>query len=391
MKQRSKLIFVLSVLLLSIFLILGLALAHHKSLWRDEINTQTYTVHEPYIDILSGKNTNEGNRAPLFYVQQKAFCDIFHFHTPEPWLNGHWEYIDHPANIFLRILPVFWMSSFFLLLFIYFSFRFNIFFGILGLCIAFTSPLLWLYWAEARPYGLWVLLTALQMILYLEMLQDKRSIPKKWLGLSLVHILLSLTCVLSFFQIAIVCIMLIFKERRWQRYILPFAIPLFFIYIYKPHGAFDDVIFVITVAQMVFSAIPPNQLCILLFYPLLLRIYSLQDQKLFPPLFTGEEIPQAFPFFLSIFLMVFSIFLFLTFLHAHATGKGQFVVSRHIVFLVPVSVIGITYLTGLIGQSLRSSFWLKISIFVVIAGLLLYRIDTVWAKIYYLFTNNLYS
>lgn len=391
MKQPPALILFLSLLLVFILQTLGFLLAIHKPLWRDELNTQTYAINESYADILSGKNEMEGNTSPFFYIQQKIFCDIFHFQTPQPWLEGHWEYTDPFANIFLRILPVSWMSSFFLLLFLYFSFRFNIFFGFLGLFVGLASPMLWLYWAEARPYGLWVLLTALQMILFLEILHEKTSSYRKWLCLSLVNIFLSLTCILSFFQIGIVCVMLLFKERRWHQYILPFAIPMLFIYYYKPHSPSFDLIFLLTVQQMIFSTLPSNRLCILLIYPVLLRIYSLQGQKMLPKIFPNDDILTVFPFFLSILLMIIAIILFFATLQGHATGRGQYVIQRHIIFLIPVSIIGITYLLGLLWQSLKSYFWIKILIFIVIAGLLLFHIDNVWGKIYYLFTHNLYS
>jgi hypothetical protein len=218
-KQSYFPILFLSILLVFILQALGYTLAIHKPLWRDELNTQTYTINESYADLLSGKNEMEGNKSPFFYIQQKIFCDVFHYQTPAAWLQGRWDYVDPFSNIFLRILPVFWMSSFFLLLFLYFSFRFNIFFGLFGLLAGLSSPLLWLYWAEARPYGLWVLLTGLQMILFLEILIDKKNTDKKWFCLGLVNIFLSLTCILSLFQIGIVCAMLLFKERRWHQYI----------------------------------------------------------------------------------------------------------------------------------------------------------------------------
>ena len=92
----------------------------------------------------------------------------------------------------------------------------------------------------------------------------------------------------------------LFKERRWHRYILPFAVPTLFIYFYRPLSPSDAVIFIITVQQMVFSALPPNQLYIFLFYPVLLRTYSLQNQKLIPKIFHNNDIITVFPFFLSI-------------------------------------------------------------------------------------------
>ena len=277
-----------------------------------------------------------------------------------------------------------------LLLFLYFSFRFNIFFGFFSLLTAFSSPALWLYWAEARPYGLWVLLTALQMILFLEILNEKKNTDRKWLCLSGVNIFLSLNCILSFFQIAIVCAMLLLKERRWHRYVFAFAVPMLFIYFYQPHAPSSDFVFIITVSQIVFSIVPLNQLFILLFYPVLLRIYSLHNQKLIPKIY-HEAIVTVSPFLSAIFQMFITKIIFLTVLHTHATGRGQFVLQRHVLFLIPVTVIGISYISGLLWKILKPHFWLRISTLMLIIGLLLFHADTTWEKIYYLCTHNLFS
>ena len=391
MKRTTIVILSLSLLLVFILQTLGFSLTAPKPLWRDELNTQTYTLNESYADILLGKSEMEGNRAPFFYLQQKIFCAIFHFQTPQPWLEGHWEHVDPFANIFLRILPVFWMSAFFLLVFLYFSLRFNIFLGLLGLLAGLTSLSLWLYWAEARPYGLWVLLTGLQMILFLEILHEKTASYKKWLCLSFVNIFLSLTCVLSFLQIGIVCAMLLFKERRWHQYILPLAIPMLFIYYYRPHAPSNDIIFIMTVPQLFFSTLPSNQLFVFLFYPLLIGASYLQRKKILLKTFHNDDIIAAFPFFLSILLLIIATVLFLAQLQSHATGKGQYIVPRHIIFLVPVIIIGITYLAGLLWQNLKSYFWIKLLALIVIAGLLLFHINTVWGKIHYILTTNPYS
>jgi hypothetical protein len=169
------------------------------------------------------------------------------------------------------------------------------------------------------------------------------------------------------------------------------GINIFFIYFYKPHSPSNDVIFIITVSQLVFSTLPLNQYCILLFFPIVLITNSLQNQKLIPKILHHNDLLIVYPFFLSVLLMIITIVSSLTVLQAHATGKGQYVVTRHIIFLTPVGIIGITYLAGLLWQSLKSYFWIRFSILIMIAGLLLFNIDSVWGKIYYLYTNNLFS
>jgi hypothetical protein len=389
MKQPSNPILFFSLLLALIFQSLGFMLAFHRPLGGDEFNTQRSTLAvESYTDILLGKDKTEGNTSPLFYVLQKIWCDVFHFQTPQAWLDGNWAYVDPYANLLLRVLPIFWMSSFFLLLFVYFSSRFNIFFGYFSLLGALTSPVLWLYWTNARPYGLWVLLTAIQMILFLEILRSKKNVDRKWIGLSCVHVLLSLTCVLSFFQILLVSLMLLFKERRWQRYILPLALPMLFIYLYRPHSS-GGLIFVLTPLQLILTAIPLNQMCILLFYPVMLRVFSLQNQKLLPKVFLHDEVKTVFPFFLSLFLMVASMFLLLKIGQPHSSAQGQYVVPRHVIFLIPVGVIGATYTAGLLWEGLKSYAWLRVMLMMIICWLLLFYIGFAWQKIYFFYTGDL--
>lgn len=354
----------------------GLSLAAHKHLWGDELHTQRYSINASYSDLLLGHNKEEGNTAPLFYVPQKILCDLFRFQTPDSWLQGQWQYTYPFADVFLRTLPVLWMSSFFLLVFIYFARRFNLLLGVFGLLTALSSPALWWHWAEARPYGLWALLTGLQMFLFLDILREKNKINRRWHYLSAVHILLSLTCALSIFQIVIVCAMLLFKERRWLQYIFLLGVPLIFIYFYKPHT--QEVIFISSVTELMLSAVPLNHLAILLLYPLLLRVYLLPNQKMIPL----EEIKKVFPFFLAILLMITAIFLFLTTLHNHATAQGQYVVERHIVFLVPVSIIGITYLSGLLWNSLKLHGWMRNSALAMVAALFGLGLHASWQEIY---------
>lgn len=368
---------------------LGFTLANHRPLWTDELHTQTASLPRSYSDIIQGKLRSEGNRAPLFYLQQKLWCDLFGYRTPAPWMEGRLDHVDPYANMFLRILPVTWMSLFFLLVFVYFSVRFNLATGFFGLGLALSFHVLWLYWSEARPYGLWILLTGMQMVLFLEVLRDKTS-SRKWAWLCAVHILLALNCVLSVFQIAAVSLALACVERRWTKYALLTALPLLLAFCYKPRTPAQDAIFLMTVGQMMDIVCSHRALGFLL-YPAALGLYFLQSKKILPPIFKSNALVQAFPFFLAVIVMGCATALFLQQLYARATGEGQYVVVRHIVFLSPVVIIGITYLTALLWQNLDVRRPFKIGLLAAMAGLLLYRINDAWWHIYYLFVGNPYT
>ena len=110
-------------LLLLVFiplLIIGFNKTKYKPMWNDEINTQAKTLNQSYSNILLRNHIDDDSLAPLFYIQQKMMCDLFSYQTPASWLKGDWSYRDSYSNIFLRIIPVFWMSAAFLLLFITF-------------------------------------------------------------------------------------------------------------------------------------------------------------------------------------------------------------------------------------------------------------------------------
>jgi len=382
MKPSSPLvILIFSVLLFTLLEIIGTSMSMIKPLWRDELNTQSYTIHESYTDILKGRNPMEGNRAPLFYLTQKLFCDALGFKTPQAWLKGHWDEIDPAANLSLRILPVIWMSLFFVLIFSYFSIRFNVLVGIFGFLTALSYPLLWLYWSEARPYSLWVLLTGIQMVLFLDILMMNNRNRATWFGLSLTHCLLALTCALSVFQILIVSLILLTKERQSLKYILGLFLPAVILFCYWPLGTGDNVIFITTVPPIFFSTVQINQIAVLALYLILLRIQAL--------VCFNDQLGRALPFFLGIFMMLISTYTFLIHLHAHASGHGQFVIQRHILFLVPVVVIALTYLLGLIAQSLKSQI-LKIILITGMIAILLLPVPEFTIKIHYMLSHSPY-
>ncbi len=346
-------------------LIFGFNKTNFKPLWNDEINTQTKTLNQSYSNILLRNHVFDDSLAPLFYIQQKILCDLFRYQTPQEWLKGDWSYRDRYSNVFLRILPVFWMSLSFLLLFIYFSNRFNLFIGFLSLFIAFSTHILLAYWAEARPYGLWVFFTVVQLLLFIELIEAPVVGAKKWVWLSIIHIALSLTCILSFFQITIVSMILfLFKERRWNRYIFLLAVPLIFIYFYKPF--LHSVTFFCQVRDIFYSILPKERINIFQLYPLLLGLYFLQSKKLISPLFLNSTLLKIAPFFIALFLMVFAVFIFLSYLWGHATGGVQVVTPRHVIFLAPLEVIAETYLIGILWESFKHLFWMRLLILAII-------------------------
>jgi hypothetical protein len=360
----------LCISLFFIFLTVGTLISSHKPLWNDEDNTQVNTINlGTYRQIIFSGIQKEGNKAPLFYLQQKVLCDLF-------------LYYDQAGNptvsekILLRIPTVVEISLFLCILFYFFSRRFNLWFGFLSIFIALSSLMLWWYWAEARPYGLWVLLTACQMLLFIVFIEDPVTLRKHWLSIALIHLLLILTCVMSFIQIAVISAILLFKAPDWKRSLFLLLLPLALGYYYKPPGPENEVIFTLTVDQMLRDNIARDRLFALYIYPFLLLLYSMRT-KLHFKISKDNPIVNSLPVFLAVFSMILITVVFLGYLREHALNQGQYIVSRHIIFLLPVGIIALTYLAGIIWESFKSIKWLKILLIAAILILLFYRIEKV--------------
>ncbi len=379
---RSK--FLVFSLIFIFLLLTGLSLALQKPLWSDELFTQIFIVHQSYNDILLLDYPGSGNsNAPLFYILQKVFCDIIHFDIPAQLMSLPLLPNYDPANIFLRILPIVWMSLAFMVILIYFSYRFHFLLGILGLFLALCSPILWTYWAEARPYGLWILLTCLQMSVFIDLLEQPTVSSKKLLGLVIIHLSLSFTCTLSILQITVASLLLLSKRLHWWQYLAVLAIPLGVAYYYKPHLPFNDLIFIPSAKEILDSVISRDIQSILLFYPLMLILYWLQQRKMGPVAFRNNRLWQSLGFFVAIFLVIFLTYGFLVFLRLHAAGINQIMMPRHVIFLAPVGIFAVTYLIGILWQSLEKGPWLKLPVFGAITVLLVSQIfQFPWYKIF---------
>lgn len=365
-----KIKIILCISLFLIFLTVGTVISSRKALGSDERYSQANAISNyTYLQMIFSGIQGEGNRSPLFYLQQKALCDIFHYKYP-----GRADQVFD--RIFLRIPTVFEISLFLTLLFYFFTRRFNLWFGFFSIFVALSSLMLWWYWAEARPYGLWVLLTGCQMLLFIDLIENFVASRKHWILLGLVHILLALTCFLSVIQITIISAILFFKERRWEKLLFLLLIPLALALYYKVIGPVNNVIFTMTVDQVLRDNIARDRLYVLLFYPFLLLLYSIRTKFHFK-ISNDNPVVKSFSFFLAVFSMILITVVLLGLLREYALNQGQYVVSRHIIFLLPVGIIAVTYLAGIIWEGLKSINWMRILLIVGILILLFYRMERI--------------
>ena len=78
----------LSGAVFAVLLLTGYLLSQHKAVWSDEFFTQKETIDtHSYADILILRFP-EGNRCPLFYINQKLVSDLFSYKLPVAMIHG---------------------------------------------------------------------------------------------------------------------------------------------------------------------------------------------------------------------------------------------------------------------------------------------------------------
>lgn len=209
---------------------IGFYLASHKAIWIDEMYNQIVSVagRSYWKIIFVDPKSGDGNVAPLFHFIQKVVTTVAGYLTKPEWLTQQEVYASMKARIVLRITSVMSMSAAVVAVFYYFSRRYSLIWGIYSFLIALASFMVWAFWAEARPYALFVFFTTLQSLLFLELLVgQKGSLKRSWQQLCVVHVLLASTAVLSLIQLCSVCALLwLMGERDWKKYIFMFLVPL---------------------------------------------------------------------------------------------------------------------------------------------------------------------
>lgn len=366
------------MLLLVALLAIGFTLAKHKPLWNDEIFTQISTVgHLSYARILKARLPHEGNSCPLFYLLQKAFCDITHYSVPKQWYEGQWGHVDPLAEILLRVNPVFFMSLSIVLIFYFFSRAYSLFAGIYSIFVSLSSYMVWAYWAEARPYALWVFLTTVQSLIFLHLVKERKTDGSWWTMLTIVHFLLSFTIVFSLAQVAIISFLLWFLlVKDWRRYIgltvIPIIISIIY-YVFLPKYQFW---FSLTPEQLIRECFSRDRFYLLFIYIFFLILYALQRKTRFPVLMKDKIILEGLPYFALTSFMLLAAFLvlFIFKLGENPSQHGFPVSNRYFIFLTPIGIISTTLLSVHVIRALSGRIWLQILSSIGIGYLIIHRL-----------------
>lgn len=212
-----------SLMVFAVVMTAGFALASRKLLWSDELLTQSLAIDRlSYSGILSAR-ISEGNNSPLFYLLQKAVCQIAGYRLPVDW-QGEFCVYEPRGQLILRILPAGCMALAAALLFYYCAWRGSMRAGLAAVAVLCTYAGFWVFLPEARPYSLWFLLALCQGIAFLEILRAEELVKARvavW-GWSLCNWLMALTVIFSFVPILATAAGLLYVYRRR---VLPLLLP----------------------------------------------------------------------------------------------------------------------------------------------------------------------
>ncbi len=360
---------------------LGVCLSSKKILWNDELYTQVLGINVYSYDKIAQGGIKEGCNNPLYYLIQKGLLDLTHFHFSSPF---KWEGLDtgniydQPAQILLRLSSNIFMSLGITLIVRHFL-TMSWLAGLLALITSLSSYMALAFWAEARPYSLWFLLSVVQFLLFLRVVNSPKG--EGWCSLAVVHILLSLTIVVSVGQVLSVAAILWWKGQRSLKRIVflalvPLLLDVYFFWIASTKvGLYSYQ--VLDFFSLFFEAFAADRL-ILLF---LLGIIGVTGHLFFKKsvnIFNKEFFKNMA--YVLISFIGFGLTLLLYYKLREIPG-GPALNSRYLVFLSPLEIMATVYGVIAIFRLLRDNragwwvgqFIIAVSLFYVVRFVVLYK------------------
>lgn len=372
--MRNRLLWGATAVLMIFGIVFGLWLAKVKTLWNDEIYTQIYTV-EPssYIDILT-LCFEEGNSCPLFYLFQKAVVDISRYPFPKEWTR-QWDTASRmllrlPANIFMTLSVV--------LIFYFFARYYSWVLGGYALLVSLSSYMIIIFWAEARPYALWVFLTTAQSLLFLKMMREEGEKVSTIRSLIAVHLLLSFSVVFSMIQIAVVSFLLwIWKVRDLKQYVWLTALPVGICLFYFFHSPKFQFWFLEPPSLLIFASIPKDRMLILGGYVVLL-LGSFAQRKVKRLKLYAQDASWDGARYLaltSLMLLAACVLMAVFKLREVSPEQGFQISNRYLIYLAPVGSIAVTLFSRDMVKAFKGKIWLQGVVVLGLAALLILRIS----------------
>lgn len=366
-------------------LFIGFSLARQKPLWVDEVYSQKSLQELSYVEILAGQMP-EGNNSPLFYSIQKIISDLVGYRLPS--VDYEIQVWDERTMLLLRLSPIAALALAMTFIFYFFARYYGVWAGCYGLLTALFTYNVWLYWAEARPYALWVFLTAMQSLIFVNIIRQKELDRGSWRWLVFVHVLLALTSIFSVLQICAVSLLLwIIKERDWKKYIwLPvissvICLPYYFL------AAQAKFFFPETVTQLIYPCFPLEWIGLLVFYAIFLVVMSLLGpSKLGSARNDENDSIQV----VTVGYLAFTVLMFLaagfvmTLFKMNGVTQaegGNEISHRYFIYLTPVGIIAVTWAAVHLAGACRGRPWLWITVMIAVWGFLFINIlrNCIWA------------
>ncbi len=360
---------VLSLIVWAGCLFAGSDLSRRRPLWNDELYTQINTNSAlSYADLWTGKSI-EGNNTPFFYVLQKALCETMGCELKEKW-NGEWFVQDARAQIRLRILSNVFMSAAIAVLFFGVASLYPFPWAFLALAVFLTLPATWLYWVEARPYSLWILLTVLQSVVILKVLKKTTDTRKDLVQLLMINIFLSLTITLGMLQACVAsAVLYFFKKGRWFVHLGLAAVPLALGSFYLGRSPKFKLWFNDGPARLVLDNVPLEYWVLMFLCFCLVLFQGVKDRK--EVLKAWSE--HAYLFFAGgISVLAMALLGYLK-VNAGSGDEGFAISSRYFLFLIPSSVIAVTLAVRYFHERSKDDPWLRLNLWVLVCGFLLLR------------------
>lgn len=347
---------------------LGLLLSQLKPLWNDELYTQVYSVEKmSYAQILLG-HVPEGNNSPLFYLLQKAVCDVTHFQLPFTW-QGQWSIGQPQAQGILRLMPNLFMSLALAVLFYAVAVQYSWLAGGYAFLTALASSAVWMYWAEARPYALWFALTMLQILCFVRFICHPQSRRLMWWFLIGIHILLSITAVFGAVAVFIVSLLLfMFYEKKLTCYVLMLFLPLalgLFYFFNAPHYVFR---LPVDTALLIFDHVPIERLVFMTLCAMgLIGLGCVANTRES----TAPVVHLAM--MVMLFLGAAAGIMVCLAMTVDSNWKGFVVPSRYFIFLTPIGIVATVVFFFELMNKIKNRRWLMINCGILAGGLLIIR------------------
>ena len=361
-----------SIILFLILCGIGALLSLHKPLWYDELYGQLSSVEQhSYAQLILGDLQGEGNNCPLFFLVQKGFTNLIHYRAPFLW-NNEFSIYEPKSQIILRFMPFVFLSLGIVLIFYFFSRYYSLWAGIYALLLSLASPLVWAYWAEARPYSLWFLLSVIQSLLLIKLLRDQDQKALKWLIPT--HFLLALTTLFGILQIISAAILLwIFDKRHWKQHLCLTFLPMIIAGFYslqaflQPDKTHIIYFFFHPWWMLLMSNFPLERLGGLVIYIAIVLYAQIKRISL------AQQNMEGKSYLLFFFLMIIAAAMIMSWFTLHSTSQPTSfpVPNRYFIFLTPVGIIISTLILIDIVKWMQGKRWILANILIIVLGTLL--------------------